>query len=49
MREKTPRARGARLVDALVTWMTPDRQLGPELNRFQVWVLGEVWIERYGD
>ena len=52
MREKTPRARGACLVDALITWMTPERQLGPELNRFQVHVLGEdgyLWIERYGD
>ena len=49
MRERTPRARGACLVDALVTWMTPDRQLGPELNRFQVQVLGGLWIERYGD
>ena len=41
MREKTPRARGACFVDALITWMTPERQLGPELNRFQVHVLGE--------
>ena len=52
MREKTPRARGECLVDALITWMTPDRQLGAELNRFQVHVLGEggyLWIERYGD
>ena len=52
MREKTPRARGACFVDALITWMTPERQLGPELNRFQVHVLGEdgyLWIERYGD
>ena len=29
MREKTPRARGACFVDALITWMTPERQLGP--------------------
>ena len=52
MREKTPRARGACLVDALITWMTPERQLGFELNRFQVHVLGAggyLWIERYGD
>ena len=52
MREKTPRARGACFVDALITWMTPERQLGPELNRFQVHVLGEhgyLWIERHGD
>ena len=25
MPEKTPRARGARLVDALIVWITPDR------------------------
>ena len=52
MREKTPRARGACFIDALITWMTPERQLGPELNRFQVHVLGAggyLWIERYGD
>ena len=52
MREKAPRARGACFVDALITWMTPERQLGPELNRFQVHVLGEdgyLWIERHGD
>ena len=51
MREKTPRARGACFVDALITWMTPERQLGPERNRFQVHVLGDgyLWIERYGD
>lgn len=32
--------------------MTPERQPGPKLNRFQVHVLGEdgyLWIERYGD
>ena len=49
MREKTPRARGACFVDALITWMTPERQLG---HRFQVHVLGEdgyLWIERHGD
>ena len=41
MRKKTPRARWAFFVDALITWMRPERQLGPELNRFQVHVLGE--------
>ena len=47
MREKTPHARGERLVDALLAWLTPDRRLGPELNRFQVWVWqdGDPWIE----
>ena len=29
-------ARGGRLVDVLLAWLTPDRQLEPELNRFQV-------------
>ena len=49
MREKTPRARGARLIDALLAWLTPDRQLQPELNRFEVRVSnagGDTWIER---
>ncbi len=48
MREKTPRARGARLIDALLAWLTPDRQLQPELNRFEVRVseAGDTWIER---
>ena len=36
MPEKTPRDRGARLVDALIVWITPDRQLTPGLNRFEV-------------
>ena len=48
MPEKTPRARGARLVDALIVWITPDRQLEPGLNRFEVRVseAGDTWIER---
>ena len=48
MREKTPRARGARLIDALLAWLTPDRQLQPELNRFEVRIseAGDTWIER---
>ena len=49
MREKTPRARGARLIDALLAWLMPDRQLRPELNRFEVRVsAGDTWtwIER---
>ena len=49
MREKTPRARGARLIDTLLAWLTPDRQLQPELNRFEVRVSnagGDTWIER---
>ena len=52
MQEKTPTARGECLVDILIAWMTPpDRQLGPELNRFQVGVSddGNTWIERYGE
>ena len=49
MREKTPHARGDRLVDALLAWLTPGRQLGPEINRFQVrvWQDGDPWIEPY--
>ena len=49
MREKTPRARGARLIDALLAWLMPDRQLQPELNRFEVRVSNagdDTWIER---
>ena len=48
MPEKTPRARGAGLVDALIVWITPDRQLEPGLNRLEVRVseAGDTWIER---
>ena len=48
MPEKTPRARGTLLVDALIVWITPDRQLKPGLNRFEVRVseAGDTWIER---
>ena len=48
MRETTPRARGKRLVDALLAWLTPERGLKRELNRFEVRVSedGDTWIER---
>ena len=48
MREQTPNARGDRLVDALLAWLTPDRPLGREINRFEVRVFddGEARIER---
>ncbi len=48
MKERTPHARGNRLVDALVSWMTPERSLEPGLNRFKVRVseTGDTWIER---
>ena len=48
MPEKTPVARGQRLVDALIVWITPDRQLEPGINRFEVRVseAGDTWIER---
>ena len=51
MREKTPRARGERLIDVLLAWMTADRQLEPELNRFQVCLSdnGDTTIDRYRD
>ena len=44
----TPAARGRRLVYALIVWITPDRQLEPGINRFEVLVsaTGETWIER---
>ena len=52
MEEKTPGARGNRLVDALLAWLSddPDHQLA-DLNRFQVYVsdAGDTWIEPYGD
>ena len=34
MPEKTPAARGDRLIDALIVWITPDRPLEP--GRFEV-------------
>ena len=34
MREGDAVARGERLVDALLAWLTPARRLGPEVNRF---------------
>ena len=50
MPAETPAGRsGARLVDALIVWITPDRQLEPgNPNRFEVLVseTGEMWIER---
>ena len=50
MREKTPLARGERLIDALLAWLTPDRGLKRELNRFEVQVSddGDTWIELLG-
>ena len=51
MPAETSTARGRCLIDALIVWITPDRPLGPGLNRFQVRVSddGGTWIERYGD
>ena len=51
MQQKTPGARGSRLVDALLAWLSddPDHQLA-DLNRFQVYVsdAGDTRIEPYG-
>ena len=46
--EKTPAARGDRLIDAIIVWITPDRPLEPGINRFEVRVseAGDTWIER---
>ena len=35
---------------ALLAWRTPDRRLGPEVNRFEVLVSddGDTRVERYG-
>ena len=51
MPAETSTARGRCLIDALIVWITPDRPLGPGLNRFHVRVSddGGTWIERYGD
>lgn len=48
MKEQTPHARGNRLVNELISWMTPERSLDPGLNCFEVWVseTGDMWIER---
>ena len=48
MPAETPAARGRCLVDALIVWITPDRQLEPGINRFEVLVseTGETWIEQ---
>ena len=51
IQENTPGARGKRLVDALLAWLSddPDHQL-EDLNRFQVYVsdAGDTRIEPYG-
>ena len=51
MQEETSRARGGRLVDALLNWMTPAHQLGSDLNSFQVRVSddGDTWLEHHSD
>ena len=48
MREKTPRARGQRLIDALLTWLKSNHELNREINRFEVRVSedGDTWFER---
>ena len=48
MPEKTPAARGKRLIDALIAWITPAQPLAPGINRFEVRVseAGDTWIER---
>ena len=51
MQEETPGARGNRLVDALLAWLSDDRDRQLEdLNRFQVLVsdAGDTRIEPYG-
>ena len=48
MKAETPGARDDRLVDALLAWLTSDRALRRELDRFEVLVSddGDTWIER---
>ena len=42
--------RGYRLIDTLLAWLAPNRELEPEINRFQVrvWQDGDPWSESYG-
>ena len=52
MQEKTPGARGHRLVDVLLAWLSDNRDHQLEdLNRFQISVsnAGDTKIEPYGD
>ena len=52
MQEKTPGARGNRLVDALLAWLSDNRDHQLEdLNRFKVYVsiAGDTRIEPHGD
>ena len=48
MQAQTPRARGDRLIDAFLAWLSPDQQLRGALNRFEVRVSdeGDTWVER---
>ena len=48
MKGQTPGARGERLVNALLAWLTPGRQLERDINRFEVRVSddGDTWVER---
>ncbi len=54
MQERTPGARGDRLIDALLAWMPPSpgcppaRHLTRDINRFEVRVSddGDTWIEQ---
>ena len=48
MQAETPHARGDRLIDALLAWLSPDHQLRDALNRFDVRVSdhGDAWVER---
>ena len=48
MQQETPGARRGCLIDALLAWMKPYRQLGPNINRFQALVAddGDTRIER---
>ena len=48
MAEKDPRPAADRLIDAIIVWVTPDRQLQPGINRFEVRVseVGDTWLER---
>ena len=48
MPDRTPEARGRRLLEGLQVWLAADRALRCGINRFEVRVAenGDTWIER---
>ena len=48
MQAETPQTRGDRVIDTLLAWLSPDRPLQGNLNRFELRVSdeGDAWVER---